>query len=280
MLLDKEFLFDNITSKLNPLAPVHQIAASYEVTNHPDDVERIRAMLVACGIEEDFYFFTSCSKREFEICGIASNANGHTAALTTTINGVNLIAFDMAMVEFAAETGMSFSELLEHELIHLKQLDSGALSMTGANVVWRDGEGNEFEFEINCLNVMDPLSFDRSMAFQMALPWEDEAYAPEVARGGKSQRAHAIRLGNVLKTAARAALNSGNRANVDLVRWTELAMTLLIFKYKDYDTAEEQLGYIDLDDNIHVRTNQMREIVKSLMCATDGEFYEYCRRTC
>lgn len=280
MLLDKDFLFDYIASRFNPLASVHQIAASYETTNHPEDVERIRSMIAACGIEEDFYFFTSCSKRQFDLCGEFSSGNGNVAALTTTVNGINLIAFDMAMVDLADETGMAFPELLEHELIHLKQLDSGALSMTGANVVWKDGDGNEFLFGFDCLNIMDPLRVDRSLAFQLALPWEDEAYAPEVARGGNSQRAHAIRLANELKQAGRAALNSGSRANIELVLWTELAMTMMIYKYKDYDTAEEQLGYIDLDENIHVRTNQMREFVKSSMSSSSNEFQLYCQRTC
>lgn len=280
MLLDKDFLFDFAAPKFNPAAPVHQIAASYEITNHPDDVQLIREMLATCGIEEDFYFFTSCSKRLFDVCGEVSSMNGLSAALTTTINGINLIAFDMAMVELASETGMSFGALMEHELIHLRQLESGALSMTGANVVWKDAEGNEFLFEFNCLGIMDPLKFEKSMAFQMALPWEAEAYAPEVSRGGNTQRAYAMRLASELMSPARAALNSGSRANIDLVRWTELAMTLLIFKYKDYDTAEEQLGYVDLDQNIFVRTNQMREFVKSLMCSTQDEFQAYCQRTC
>lgn len=280
MLLDKDFLFDFAAPKFNPAAPVHQIAASYETTNHPEDVKLIREMFDIWDIEEDFYFFTSCSKRLFDICGEVSTMNGHAAALTTTINGVNLIAFDMAMVELASETGMTFDELMEHELIHLRQLESGALSMTGANVVWKDCDGNEFQFEFNCLTIMDPLNFDRSLAFQMALPWEAEAYAPEVSRGGDTQRAHALHLASELMGPARAALNSGCRANIDLVRWTELAMVLMIHKYRDYETAEEQLGYIDLDQNVHVRTNQMREFVKSLMCGTQDEFQAYCQRTC
>lgn len=124
------------------------------------------------------------------------------------------------------------------------------------------------------------MNFERSLTFQLALPWEAEAYAPEVSRGGTTPRAYALRVAAEMAQAAHDALLAQSRAVIDLIRWTELAMSLMIFKYKDYETADEQLGYMDLDSNIHVRTNQMRDVVKSLMSQHDTEFQEYCRRSC
>lgn len=278
MLLDKEFLFDFVATHMNVAAPVQQIAASYETTNHPDDVAKIRSLFEENGIEEDFYFFTSCSRRVKKMCGEYYQAGGSMAAMSTTVNGVHLIAFDMAVLRFSMENDLSFKEVMEHELVHLRQLESGRLSFEDSGALWHNGD-ILVSYPRECMEIMDPLMFDRSMAFQMALPWEAEAYAAEVARFSSTQRGYAINLGHELSRPARMAMESGNRALIDLVRWTELAMTLMIFKYKDYNTAEEQLGYVDLDDNVHVRTNQMREIVKSLMCATESEFDEYCRRS-
>lgn len=279
MLLDKDFVFDFAAANLQPSTPVHQMAASYETTNIEEDVTRIRELLSEAGIEENFYFFTSCSKRIYDACGEV-NTTGATAALATSINGVSLIAFDMIMIKFVMENGMTFAELMEHELIHLEQFESGRLSMGANGVEWVDEDGNVTVYDLNSTRITDPLGFDRSLTFQLALPWEAEAYAPEVSRGGSTPRAPALRVAAELAQHANNALLSQSRAVVDLLRWTELAMSLMIFKYKDYETADEQIGYMDLDSNIHVRTNQMRDVVKSLMSNRADEFQEYCRRSC
>lgn len=279
MLLDKDFVYDGIANVLNPAVPVHQLDAGYRSANNPADVERVRWLMEQYDVKEDFYFFTSCSKREMEICGDAYAPTGAMAAMATTINGINLIAFDMVVLEFVLENGMSFSEVVEHELIHIEQLESGRMRFEPGKVVWIEN-GVATEYPAEAINIMDPLMFDRSLAFQMALPWEAEAYAPEVSRGGNTQRAYAMRLGSELAGPARQAIVSGSRAVLDLVRWTELAMSLMIFKYRDYETADEQLGYMDLDENIHVRTNQMRDVVKSLMSCGADEFQAYCQRSC
>lgn len=279
MLLDKDFVFDFAAANMQPTAPVHQVAASYETTNVEEDVIRIRELLAEAGIEENFWFFTSCSKRIYDACGEV-NIAGAAAALAATINGVNLIAFDMFMINFTMENGMTFAELMEHELIHLEQLESGRLSMTANGIEWVDEDGKITVYDLSATRITDPMNFERSLTFQLALPWEAEAYAPEVSRGGTTPRAYALRVAAEMAQAAHDALLAQSRAVIDLIRWTELAMSLMIFKYKDYETADEQLGYMDLDSNIHVRTNQMRDVVKSLMSQHDTEFQEYCRRSC
>lgn len=279
MLLDKDFVFDFVAANMQPTAPVHQVAASYETTNVEEDVIRIRELLAEAGIEENFYFFTSCSGRIYDACGEVNTAAA-TAAMATTINGVNLIAFDMVMINFAMENGMSFAEIMGHELIHLEQFESGRLSMSANGIEWVDEDGNATAYDLNFTRIVDPLGFERSLTFQLALPWEAEAYAPEVSRGGDTPRAYALRVAAEMGQAAHSALMAQSRAVIDLLRWTELAMSLLIFKYEDYETADEQLGYIDFDSNIHVRTNQLREVVASLMSGNADYFQEYCRRSC
>lgn len=279
MLLDKDFVFGFAAANMQPTAPVHQVAASYETTNVEEDVIRIRELLAEAGIEENFWFFTSCSKRIYDACGEV-NIAGATAALAATINGVNLIAFDMTMIKFVTENGMSFAEIMEHELIHLEQFESGRLSMSANGIEWVDEDGKVTVYDLSATRITDPMNFERSLTFQLALPWEAEAYAPEVSRGGTTPRAYALRVAAEMAQTAHDALLAQSRAVIDLIRWTELAMSLMIFKYKDYETADEQLGYMDLDSNIHVRTNQMRDVVKSLMSHHDTEFQEYCRRSC
>ena len=279
MLIDKDFVFDNIVAIINQAAPVHQVDASYQSTNHPDDVARIRGLMEQYGVSEDFYFFTTSTERELSLCGPEYMSVGTKAAMATTINGINTIAFDMTPLEFMLENGMSFGEVMEHELIHLGQLETGRMRVEPGKIFWtEDGVTTEYPAEV--LNIMDPLMFDSSLAFQMALPWEREAYAPEVARGGNTPRAHAVRLASELCKAAHASIAHGNRQVMDLVRWTELAMTLMIFKYNDYDVAEINFDYTELDSNINVRTNQMRELAKSLMSEKASTYQEYCRRTC
>jgi len=279
MLLDKDFVYDGIANVLNPAAPVHQLDAGYRTANHPADVERVRGLMDQYGVKEDFYFTTSCSKRAMEVCGEAYAPAGAMAAMATTINGINVIVIDMVVLEFVMENGMSFGEVIEHELIHLEQLESGRLRLEPGKVVWVEN-GVATEYPTEALTIMDPFMFDRSLAFQMALPWEREAYAPEVARGGTTPRACAMRLAFELCEVAHMSLTHSDRQVMDLVRWTEVAMALMIHKYGDYDNADEQLGYVELDENVHVRTNQMREFVKSLMCNAQDEFQAYCQRTC
>lgn len=279
MLLDKDFIFDYTATMFNQAAPVNQIDASYQTSNHPEDVAKIRALFEEYGIEENFYFFTSCSKRVMDICGDIYAPTGAMAAMATSIGGVNFIVFDMIVLQFVLENGMNFGEVMEHELIHLNQLDTGRLKLLPGKIIWTEN-GSETEYPAELLNVMDPLKFDRSMAFQLALPWEREAYAPEVARGGTTPRANAIRLAFELCKAAHASIIHGNRQVMDLVRWTELAMTLMIFKYKDYDVAEKNFDYNEFDADVHVRTNQMREIVKTLLSTDASTYQEYCTRTC
>lgn len=279
MLLDKDFVYDYAAGRLSGNFPVHQIDCEYRISNHPDDVAKVRSMLAEVGVEENFYFFTTCSKRVIDECGGLFMPTGHPPVMAASINGTNFIAFDMAALEFMLENDMTFEHLMEHELIHLWQLNCGKMKITETSVLWEDN-GQVTEYPAELLTIMDPLKIERSLAFQLALPWEREAYAPEVARGGTTPRANAIRLADTLSKTAHAAIMNGNRALMDLVLWSELAMTFSIFKYKDYETADEQFGYMDLDDNIVVRTNQMREVVKSLMCNTSDEFQAYCQRTC
>ncbi len=276
MLLDKEIIFEHSAMFPNLELPVLYYVVGYENTNHPEDVEQVRKWLDEAGIKEDFYFITGSTARS-QAAGLQFGSM-LAPAMASTACGINYMYFDCAMIEAMLEIGMDLRVIFEHELTHLRQLDSKRLVINGGTISWLT-ECGYVDYEVSATRRMDPLGLDVSTVFQFILPWEEEAYEAELAAGGDSLRAKSLRLSKMLVRPARLAVKSGKPEMVDMILWVELVGQMMVGTGLSVEDAERRLEQMNLSSNVFVRINELKEVAKSIMSNNAAAFNNYCRRS-
>lgn len=275
MLLDKEIIFEHSAMFPNLDLPVLFYVVSYETTNHPDDVAQVRQWLDEVGIKEDFYFITGSTAR-VQSAGLQLSTM-LVPAMASTACGVNYMYFDCTMLDAVREVGADLKLVFEHELTHLRQLDSKRLIVNGRSISWLTEDGY-VEYDAANLRLMDPMGLDASLVYQFLLPWEAEAYAAEIEAGGDSIRAKSLKVSKLLERPAQLALKSGKPEMVDMILWVELVGQLLVGSGLSVEDAERRLEQMNLSDNVFVRINELKEVVKAMMSKNAELFNNFCRR--
>lgn len=111
-------------------------------------------------------------------------ASGDFAALATKVNGVAYIAIDVDPIMDAINKGKEgpalteiVESVVEHELVHILQMERGDLDMTAEGVIWK-GRLYSSEFLNKSLaNAQKSKDPNAVLKQQLLLPWEVEAYA-------------------------------------------------------------------------------------------------------
>lgn len=117
--------------------------------------------------------------------GLSAIGPEDVAALATKVNGVCYIAIDVDPIATAVANGKKGDSLLseivesvvEHEIVHIMQMERGDLDFTAEGVVWK-GRLYSNDFLMKSAEAAkksnDPMALTKQ---QLLLPWEVEAYA-------------------------------------------------------------------------------------------------------